>query len=647
MITKRIFLTRWLSLARLAGIVLLVFCWLLITNQTALAADPVVDRQPEAGTSSGSGDPEAPQGCFTLSLTSSPSYAGNVLTYPPPNCDYGRSFLSGTEVRITASPNPGYAFSYWTGSAGGYANPTVVVMNANKAVTAVFTSVCYTLSRGVTPTGAGNINFYPGPNCPNGTQYLPGTTVQLTATPNFGYTFSYWSGDKSGSSNPTSIVMNGHKTVVANFVYQCYSLSLSINPGSGGGINRSLAPNCNGGTQYLPGSEVWLTAVPASGYSFTSWSGDVSGTGNPVKVVMNKNRSVTATFMLVCYSLYRNVSPAGSGSINVSPGPNCNNQTQYYPGTPVQLTANPATGYSFSYWSGDVSGVNNSVQVTMSGNRSVTANFALQCFSLSLASSPPGTGSVSASPAPNCNAGTQYGYGTQVTVTANPAAGFLFTNWSGDVSGSTNPLQLTMTAARTIFANFERPTPVLGWISPSTVLAGGGDFTLSVGGSGFTSVSLIQWNGTNLTTSWVNSQLVEATIPAASIVAPGSAWVTVYTPAPGGGTSGALLLTIGTSNPGPVLMSFDPAGLAPSGQDSLLKVLGRNFAPGAKFYWDGNLLTTVFIKSTELWVTVPGGYLTVPGFASVYAENIAPGGGVSTALQLPIYHQLFLPLVSK
>jgi hypothetical protein len=81
-----------------------------------------------------------------------------------------------------------------------------------------------------------------------------------------------------------------------------------------------------------------------------------------------------------CYTLTKNVNPAGS--IAASPAPNCSNGTKYVHGTVVKLTASPA-GYGFSNWSGDASGSTSPTYVTMTADKSVTANFAqaaLQSF---------------------------------------------------------------------------------------------------------------------------------------------------------------------------------------------------------------------------------------------------------------------------
>jgi putative hemolysin len=91
-------------------------------------------------------------------------------------------------------------------------NPFDVPVTIDKPVT------CYGLSTSVDPAGSGSVSPSPGPNCPNDPdKYLEGTQVQLTANAVSPYTFSQWSGDASGSANPTTITMNGNKSVTAHF----------------------------------------------------------------------------------------------------------------------------------------------------------------------------------------------------------------------------------------------------------------------------------------------------------------------------------------------------------------------------------------------------------------------------------------------
>ena len=80
------------------------------------------------------------------------------------------------------------------------------------------------------------------------------------------------------------------------------------------------------------------------------------------------NVSVTPLNQSTTYTLNKSVN--GSGSITAVP-----NKTAYNPGEVVTLTATPATGWSFSNWSGGANGSGNPIQVTMTGNLNVQANF--------------------------------------------------------------------------------------------------------------------------------------------------------------------------------------------------------------------------------------------------------------------------------
>jgi uncharacterized repeat protein (TIGR02543 family) len=283
---------------------------------------------------------------------------------------------------------------------------------------------------------------------PNQVFFDPNTSATLTANANPGAAFDHWSGDASGSTNPTTIVMNGCKTVTANFTELRYTLTLTANPSGGGTINAVPPPGGDG--KYAYGTVVTLTANAATGYGFNNWSGDASGSSNPVQVTMNGNKSVTANFTELRYTLTLSANPPGGGSIDAVPPPEGDGKYPY--GTVVTLTAHAATGYVFGSWSGDASGSSNPVQVTMTANRSVTANFTQLRYTLTLAVNPIGTGSINANPLPGGDG--KYAYGTAVTLTANPATGYLFSSWSGDASGPNNPTQVTMDGNKNVTADF-------------------------------------------------------------------------------------------------------------------------------------------------------------------------------------------------
>jgi hypothetical protein len=155
----------------------------------------------------------------------------------------------------------------------------------------------------------------------------------------------------------------------------CYTLTTTADPVAGGSINADPAPNCNV-TQYTEGSTVTLTAVSNSGYTFDQWSGDASGSDNPIEVLMDADRDITAYFTVTtgaCYTLSTSANPATGGDVNANPAPNCN-VTQYTEGSTVTLTAVPNAGYTFDRWSGDASGSSNPIDVVMDADRAVIAH---------------------------------------------------------------------------------------------------------------------------------------------------------------------------------------------------------------------------------------------------------------------------------
>ena len=99
-----------------------------------------------------------------------------------------------------------------------------------------------------------------------------------------------------------------------------YILSTSVNPGGSGSVTADPLPNSGSG--YLEGTIVQLTAVPAWGYDFESWSGDVSGSDNPIIIVMDADKSVTANFTSIGAGPHLNIPdhiPAYAGQEVVVP----------------------------------------------------------------------------------------------------------------------------------------------------------------------------------------------------------------------------------------------------------------------------------------------------------------------------------------
>ena len=269
-------------------------------------------------------------------------------------------FDNGQSATLAAAGNPGYTFSGWSGDAGGTASPIPVTMDGNKTVTANFTQDQYTVTVNLSSSGVGLVS-----RVPDKATYVYGDQVQLTAVANPGYTFSGWSGAASGTTNPLTIMMDGSKTVTANFTQDQYNLTVSMSPAGKGSISKNPDK-----VTYVHGEQVQLTAVANPEYMFGGWSGAASGTTNPVTITMDGSKAVTASFTQDEYSLMVSVNPAGVGSVSKSP-----DKVSYVYGDQVQLTAVANPGYTFSGWSGDASGTSGQITITVDGHRAVTANF--------------------------------------------------------------------------------------------------------------------------------------------------------------------------------------------------------------------------------------------------------------------------------
>lgn len=282
------------------------------------------------------------------------------------------------------------------------------------------------------------------PNPTNGT-YDDGTVVTLTAAPNAGYQFAGWLGDASGSTNPLDITMNADKTVTATF--SPISRTLNVTTVGNGTVALTGGGSPNG--TYPDGLAISLTATPAAGYQFDGWSGDATGTINPLNVTMDADKTVTATFSVIQRTL---TVIATNGSVSTNPNPT---NGVYNDGETVTLTATPAAGYQFDNFTVSSTGsafgqstTSNPLNITMDNDKTVTAVFKLIRHTLTLNAT---DGTVTTSPNPTN--GT-YADGTVVTLTATPNANFGFTNWSDDVSGTTNPITITMDSDKTATANF-------------------------------------------------------------------------------------------------------------------------------------------------------------------------------------------------
>ncbi len=241
---------------------------------------------------------------YTLTVTRQGSGAGRVTSDPAGiNCGTECTFtyVTGVEVTLTATPDPGFVFAGWTGCDSTIGNACTVTMVINKFVYATF-SPAKTLTVVKSGAGTGTVASTPpgidcGSDCSEG--YVEGAIVTLTAVSSAGSVFTGWSGGGCSGAGACTVMMGADITVDASFE-AAYTLTVTKS-GTGVGNVTSSPTGINCGTNcskaYIAGTSVALTATAAAGSSFTGWSGGgCSGTGI-CTVVMNADVSVNAAFI--------------------------------------------------------------------------------------------------------------------------------------------------------------------------------------------------------------------------------------------------------------------------------------------------------------------------------------------------------------
>lgn len=211
------------------------------------------------------------------------------------------------------------------------------------------------------------------------------------------------------------------------------TLTIVVDPEEGGAVDGDSSEI------YPDGTVVTHTATPNEHYNFVAWEGDGEIDGNQIKVTMDDDKTITARFaQKPRFSLSLAESPYGS--ISATPA-----AETYEQGEKVTLTAEPNEGARFVRWSGDAVGTTSSIQITMDGDKTVSAIFG---YELTIIPSERGV-------IEGATSGEVFEIGESVNLTAIPNDGCEFIAWGGDASGSTPSTTIKMDGPRTAMAYFK------------------------------------------------------------------------------------------------------------------------------------------------------------------------------------------------
>ncbi|MCX5642916.1 MAG: hypothetical protein NTY10_06810, partial [Candidatus Omnitrophica bacterium] len=269
---------------------------------------------------------------------------------------------------------------------------TVSTGNSGEYLTGTNPLTCHLFSLTVdslrdTPSPVRGTNFYGGGDLVTASVTSPDTNAP-TGTQ---YVCTGWTGTGSvpATGTGTSVAFNITQNSTITWNWQT-EYRLAITASAGGAVYPAV-----GNFWYKSADAVIVTANPDSGFQFSKWTvdgTDVIGSSPFYTATMTAPHTVNATFVAGSTSFYQlntGVSPSGSGLVSFEPNSSglAYAYGNYETGsdTSVIVTAQPAAGYAFSFWSGeDVEGSTiNPVTITMDKNRALVANMTAAVLSFS------------------------------------------------------------------------------------------------------------------------------------------------------------------------------------------------------------------------------------------------------------------------
>jgi hypothetical protein len=163
--------------------------------------------------------------------------------------------------------------------------------------------------------------------------------------------------------------------------------------------------------------------------------------------------------------------------------------------------------------------------------------------------------------------------------------------------------------------------PVVTQLTPTSAAAGTAGLQLTVAGTGFSSSSVVQWNGTAIPTNFGSATQLTATVSATLLQTVGMSFITVVNPG-GSITSGATFTVAG-----PTLTTISPTSATAGAASLALTLTGTNFVTGSVASWNGSALPTTVTNATSATAQVSAAQLATAGTFVVVVTN--PGGAVS------------------
>lgn len=170
--------------------------------------------------------------------------------------------------------------------------------------------------------------------------------------------------------------------------------------------------------------------------------------------------------------------------------------------------------------------------------------------------------------------------------------------------------------------------PTVSALSPTSAVAGGPAFTMTLTGSDFSPSSVVLWDGSPRTTTLNSSSQISASITASDIAAAGTRSIQVRYNEFGNASNAPDFVV---NNPAPGLTSISPQTREIGGADFTLTVNGNGFVSSSIVRWNGSNRPTTFVSATQLTATIQQADIATAGLTPVTVFSPTPGGGTTAS----------------
>ncbi len=269
-------------------------------------------------------------------------------------------YSKGETIKVTGLPADGYIFAEFVINGEVFTqNPVSIHLTENTKVKVVFYKKADYRTITTNIQGDGTVKRTPD----NNNLYEKNQEVVLAAQPGTNWYFDHWEGDADGNNQMITITMDTDKTVTAVFKpYASYYVLTCQTQGEGTVTRYPLR------TAFSSEETVTITAVPAAGWIFDHWEGDLAGTDSSISMQLKKDTTAIAVFKRKEYQI--NINIEGGGYVTKSP-----DKSSYLTGEKVTITAVPEAGWIFDRWGGSLQGKEITQTITMTDDINVTAYY--------------------------------------------------------------------------------------------------------------------------------------------------------------------------------------------------------------------------------------------------------------------------------